>query len=89
MKTISILFGLIKFKICNNCLSTHLDYHYSWNGGWNYLCNQATARRGARCYDCGTFYWDQTDDEFEESLPDWCKSHRQILKEKQYEHKSK
>lgn len=69
-----------KYKRCEKCNSKNLN-NTLWNGGYNYLCTQATGRRGTRCYECGFIKWAQTDDEYEKTLPEWCKSHRQITEE--------
>ena len=59
-----------------------MHYSSSWNGGYNNLCRQAIARRGKRCYECGYMEWEQSDDEFEATLPEWCDSHRQVYQKK-------
>lgn len=82
LKEKRLFFGLASYKVCPNCGSTNLNHSSMWNGGYNYLCTQAVGRRGNRCYDCGKIYWDQTDNEYEATLPNWCKSHRQNFREK-------
>ena len=52
-----------------------MEWSSMWNGGWNELCNQATARSGKRCYECGHFEWDETCEEYKAKLPKWCKAH--------------
>ena len=74
---------LLNIPYCKKCGSTHLDHSSMWNGGWNLLCEQAVARSGTRCYDCGNIVWDQSDKEYENSLPEWCVSHREQSKLKQ------
>lgn len=73
------IFNLFKIDFCKACGSIDLTHSSFWNGGYNYLCKQALGRSGTRCFDCGKMVWDESDDDFESHLPDWCKSHRQII----------
>jgi len=74
---------LLKWICCPKCKHLFtMKWSGSWNGGWNELCGQAISRSGRRCYDCGHFEWDETDDEYETSLPSWCKSNRELTLEK-------
>lgn len=56
---------------CRKCGSFNLNYGH-WTRGWNNLCGQATGANGWRCFDCGKIVWKQTDEEYAESLPEWC-----------------
>lgn len=58
--------------MCPKCGRMSLEHSHSWIGGWNNLCEQAAARSGRRCFDCGHMVWDQTDEEYKENLKDWC-----------------
>jgi hypothetical protein len=72
------LYDLLGIPYCKKCGSIKLEYSSSWYGGWNYLCNQSIARAGTQCFNCGNIVWDQTDDEYEKTLPEWCKSEREL-----------
>lgn len=73
------LLNILNIPYCKKCGSIRLD-HSLWIGGWNLLCEQATARTGTRCFDCGDIIWDQTDEDYEQSLPEWCVSDRELIK---------
>lgn len=61
---------------CPKCKSWFaMEWGSIWNGGWNELCQQATARSGKRCFECGHFEWDETCEEYKAKLPKWCKAH--------------
>lgn len=67
-------------KQCPKCKRRFvLEYSSLWNGGWNHRCNQACARAGKRCFECGHIEWDLTDEEYEKQLPEWCTSNSSKL----------
>lgn len=74
-KTINRFIAYFKkrFSMCPSCNSfMSMKHSYYWIGGYNRLCEQACSREGERCYECGHMEWSKTDEEYEESLPEWC-----------------
>lgn len=49
--------------------------YYSYNRGYNTLCQQAAGDSGMWCRNCLTVIWHQTDEQFEQELlraANWC-----------------
>lgn len=58
---------------CPKCGSrNHKSGHGYWTRGYNNYCRQACGDSGWRCYDCGRIEWDQTLEQYQAKLPDWC-----------------
>jgi len=44
-------------------------HQWNWNSGFrSKYTGDVISRKGARCYNCGEWDWDQTDEEFQESI---------------------
>jgi len=74
MKTLFITNFIFK-KRCTKCKSKNLTDGI-WRRGWNELCQQATGDSGIRCYDCGHIVWKQNFEEYQKSLPKWCRAYK-------------
>lgn len=46
--------------------------------GWNHLCTQAAGDYGVYCSHCHTVHFEKTDEEYLDTLPDWCTHKGQI-----------
>lgn len=67
------LLDLFRIKYCKKCHSTHLDNGY-WSRGWSNLGGWGgdIGGSGVRCFDCGDIVFEQSKEEYEKGLPEWC-----------------
>ena len=59
--------------ICEKCGSRDVGNTYlAYTRGWNNLCQQACADRGAICNKCCHVTFTQSLEDYKKTLPDWC-----------------
>jgi hypothetical protein len=74
-KILDFVFG----EKCPNCGSRgHRKTSHNFTRGWNHLCTQASGDFGKYCESCQSVYFEKSDEEYLDGLPDWCTHKGQV-----------
>ena len=58
---------------CEHCGSRKTVRSSGYTRGWNNLCDQAIGSPGIFCTNCYHTTFDQPQEEWKKSLPEWCR----------------